>query len=40
LLSRLGRNDEAATEFERAAAMTANERERTVLLEKAAAASE
>lgn len=38
LLSRLGRNAEAATEFERAAAMTANERERALLLEKAAGA--
>ena len=35
LLARLGRHDEAAAEFEKAAAMTANERERAVLLEKA-----
>ncbi|KUI13141.1 RNA polymerase subunit sigma-24 [Mycobacterium sp. GA-1285] len=35
LLSRMGRRDEAATEFERAAAMTDNEREREVLLDKA-----
>ena len=37
LLSRLGRHAEATIEFEKAAAMTANERERTVLLTKAAA---
>jgi RNA polymerase sigma factor (sigma-70 family) len=38
LLARLGRDEEARTEFERAAAMTANERERAVLLERARAA--
>ena len=37
LLAKLGRNVEAATEFERAAAMTRNERERVLLLERAAA---
>ncbi|MGN6609314.1 MAG: DUF6596 domain-containing protein, partial [Jatrophihabitans sp.] len=36
LLSRLGRTDEARAEFERAAAMTANERERAHLLARAA----
>jgi RNA polymerase sigma-70 factor, ECF subfamily len=36
LLSKLGRRDEARLEFERAAAMTRNERERTMLLERAA----
>lgn len=36
LLSKLGRHDEARVEFERAAAMTHNERERTLLREKAA----
>ncbi|WP_109485224.1 RNA polymerase sigma factor [Occallatibacter savannae] len=35
LLARLGRVEEAAREFERAAAMTRNERERTFLLERA-----
>ncbi len=35
LLSKLGRYDEARTEFERAAAMTRNERERALLLERA-----
>ncbi len=35
LLSRLDRNDEARLEFERAAAMTANEREKALLLERA-----
>ncbi len=35
LLSRLDRHDEARTEFERAAAMTANEREKALLLERA-----
>jgi len=39
LLSRLGRLDEAAAEFERAASLTRNERERTVLQERAAAAA-
>jgi predicted RNA polymerase sigma factor len=38
LLSRLGRPDEAADEFERAASMTDNERERDVLADKAARA--
>ena len=36
LLARLGRVDEARAEFERAAAMTRNERERQLLLERAA----
>ena len=35
LLSRLDRHDEARAEFERAAAMTANEREKALLLERA-----
>ena len=39
LLSRLGRLDEASAEFERAAQLTRNERERAVLLERAAAAA-
>ena len=38
LLTRLGRHGEAATEFDRAAAMTDNERERDVLVDKAARA--
>jgi RNA polymerase sigma factor (sigma-70 family) len=38
LLARLGRTAEAAVEFDRAAAMTDNEREREVLLDKAARA--
>jgi predicted RNA polymerase sigma factor len=38
LLARLDRHDEARSEFERAAAMTANEREKTLLLERARAA--
>jgi RNA polymerase sigma factor (sigma-70 family) len=37
LLSKLGRLDEARTEFERAASLTRNERERALLLERAAA---
>jgi RNA polymerase sigma factor (sigma-70 family) len=37
LLAKLERNDEARTEFERAAAMTKNERERALLLDRAAA---
>ena len=37
LLARLGRTAEARAEFERAAAMTRNERERQLLLERAAA---
>ena len=36
LLAKLGRADEARAEFERAAAMTRNERERALLLERAA----
>jgi RNA polymerase sigma factor (sigma-70 family) len=36
LLARLGRNDEARIEFERAAALTRNERERELLLKRAA----
>ena len=35
LLARLDRRDEARAEFERAAAMTANEREKALLLERA-----
>jgi predicted RNA polymerase sigma factor len=35
-LKKLGRLDEAREEFERAAAMTRNERERRLLLERAA----
>jgi predicted RNA polymerase sigma factor len=35
LLSRLGRFDEARVEFENAAALTGNGRERTMLLERA-----
>jgi RNA polymerase sigma factor (sigma-70 family) len=35
LLAKLDRHDEARTEFERAAAMTANEREKALLLERA-----
>ena len=38
LLARLGRHAEARAEFERAAAMTHNERERTLLRERAAGA--
>ena len=37
LLAKLGRRDEAQREFERAASLTRNERERTLLLERAAA---
>jgi predicted RNA polymerase sigma factor len=36
-LAKLGRNAEARTEFERAASLTRNERERSVLLDRAAA---
>jgi predicted RNA polymerase sigma factor len=36
LLSKLGRNDEARAEFERAAGLTRNDRERGVLLKRAA----
>ena len=39
LLQKLGRLDEARAEFERAAALTRNERERALLLERAAAAA-
>ncbi len=39
-LSKLGRHDEARVEFERAAAMTQNGRERALLLERAAASSQ
>lgn len=37
LLSKLGRLDEARKEFERAASLTRNERERELLLQRAAA---
>jgi len=37
LLAKLGRNDEARAEFERAADITRNGRERALLLERAAA---
>jgi predicted RNA polymerase sigma factor len=37
LLAKLGRFEEARAEFERAASLTRNERERTLLLERAAA---
>ena len=37
LLAKLGRVDEARVEFERAASLTRNARERTLLLERAAA---
>jgi predicted RNA polymerase sigma factor len=40
LLMKLGRRSEARTEFERAAALTRNSRERTLLLERAAACGE
>ena len=36
LLAKLGRNAEARTEFERAASLTGNMRERALLLERAA----
>ncbi len=39
LLARLGRYDEAYEEFGRAAALTRNARERTLLLERAAGAA-
>jgi predicted RNA polymerase sigma factor len=39
LLQKLGRFDEAEAEFRRAAAMTSNARERTVLLNRAATCS-
>jgi RNA polymerase sigma factor (sigma-70 family) len=38
-LAKLGRFEEARTEFERAASLTRNERERTLLLERAAASA-
>jgi predicted RNA polymerase sigma factor len=38
LLEKLGRHDEARAEFERAAALTRNARERELLLERARAA--
>ena len=37
LLAKLGRNDEARAEFERAAALTRNGRERELLLDRARA---
>jgi predicted RNA polymerase sigma factor len=37
LLAKLGRNEEARVEFERAAGLTQNARERTLLLKRAAA---
>jgi predicted RNA polymerase sigma factor len=40
LLARLGRFDEASAEFERAAALTRNTRERELLIERARAASQ
>jgi len=40
LLARLGRNDEAASEFRRAAQMTRNEREQTLLLRRAASCAQ
>jgi predicted RNA polymerase sigma factor len=39
LLAKLGRKDEARAEFERAAALTRNDRERAILLERAAASA-
>jgi predicted RNA polymerase sigma factor len=39
LLAKLGRSDEARSDFERAASLTRNARERTLLLERAAACS-
>ena len=39
LLAKLGRREEARAEFERAAAMTRNERERELLLARAAAST-
>jgi predicted RNA polymerase sigma factor len=38
-LAKLGRNDEARVEFERAASLTQNARERELLLRRAAACS-
>jgi predicted RNA polymerase sigma factor len=40
LLAKLGRLDEARAEFQRAAALTRNERERKLLLDRAAACAE
>ena len=40
LLRKLGRFDEARAEFERAAGLTRNERERRLLLDRAAACAE
>ena len=40
LLDKLGRFDEAHAEFERAASLTRNEREREVLLKRAAACAQ
>ena len=40
LLQKLGRNDEARTEFERAASLTRNARERELLLQRAATATD
>jgi predicted RNA polymerase sigma factor len=39
LLSRLGRNEEARKEFERAASMTSNQREKEMLMARAAASA-
>jgi RNA polymerase sigma-70 factor (ECF subfamily) len=39
LLAKLGRDDEARVEFDRAASLTQNARERAVLLERMAAYS-
>ena len=39
LLAKLGRSDEARAEFERAASLTQNGRERAMLLDRAAATS-
>ena len=40
LLAKLGRSDEARIEFERAASLTRNERERSFLRERAAACAQ
>ena len=40
LLAKLGRSDEARVEFERAALLTQNRRERTLLLGRAAACAQ
>jgi predicted RNA polymerase sigma factor len=39
LLGKLGRHEEARAEFERAATLTRNERERALLLQRAAASA-